>query len=365
MFVEVPDSVPYAPDIQRFMEHEYPGLNSGTTESLVDAISTEIVGTGQVRYGSKPNPESLVAIRQVIRLHVDAGAPIPVLVPAGPKKPVDTHSVDMAELSALKMLGCLNDRVRQYYPAGINYRIRLEDVTGWFLEGHIPTTRPAIERYLADFEMLIRIMGYDQAIIPVRESTMMTEREFSELSLQIAAPMEEYVRATDQSFDDYENLPSWQKLVELGWKGLIPPEQRNFYRERFTKLIPDLDAAGVERHMVKYLASTLARIKLNAVGSGSWSKWIQLNFAPPVPGIPTSMVSTRVHYRTAPLRMTKRHLPYWRAKGFLKLNDDVRIALASWTEPLELEPCSVKLHKGSDAVEVAADYMIVDEHDEQ
>jgi hypothetical protein len=362
MKVEVASSIPFAADILKFICHEYPVAAIGDNESIVDNVADEIIGTGQARSGSKPNPESYVAIRQVVRNSVELDRPIPILVPAGPKKPLIGESVDVAEMSALRMLSCLNDRVTKYWSPGVSFRVRLEDVTGWFLEGHVPGVNESIATYLQDFEALIDVLELEKVITPVRESSMMEFNDFKALTLEIAEPMGEFVKQTDGGFDNFENLAAWKKLNELGWKGEIPAEQRNFYRDRFAKLIPDMSPAEIETHMVNYLASTLARVKLGATGvDKDWKGAIQLNFAPPVPGIPRSLVSTRVHYRTAPLGMTKRHVPYWRAKGFLKVNGEVTVGLSTWFEDLDLERNTVKLRRDEKSVDVRADYIIEDE----
>jgi hypothetical protein len=362
MKIEVDSSVPYAADIMRFICREYPIAVSGDREGIVDTVADEIIGTGQARSGSKPNPESYVAIRQVVRENVELDRPIPILVPAGPKKPLIGESVDVAEMSALRMLSCLNDRITKYWPQGAEFRIRLEDITGWFLEGHVPGVNESIATYLQDFEALINVLELEKVITPVRESSMMSLNAFRELTLEIAEPMGDFVKHTDEGFDGFESLAAWKKLNELGWKGEIPAEQRNFYRGRFAKLIPDMSPAEIETHMVNYLSSTLARVKLGATGvDKNWKGVIQLNFAPPVPGIPRSLVSTRVHYRTAPLSMTKMHVPYWRAKGFLKVNNEVKIGLSNWFEDLDLETNVVKLRRDDKSVDVRADYIIEEE----
>jgi hypothetical protein len=56
--------------------------------------------------------------------------------------------------------------------------------------------------------------------------------------------------------------------------------------------------------------------------------------------------------------MTKRHVPYWRAKGFLKINGEVGVGLSTWFEDLDLETNTVKLRRDTKSVDVRADYLI-------
>ena len=350
---------PNAELIAAFLRQEYPEMNEGKAEPILEGVMGEMIGSRQVRLAGVPTPESQVAMREVVRACINAGHPIPVLVVSGPKKTTVGESIDLAELSALKILSCLNKRVKVYFPQGIVVRIRLEDTTGYYLEEGVKGLRESIDRYIGDFAALIRVVGYD-FITPVREQTLMNEAQLREAADRISPLIMSYLidsEAVDES--KWEELDSWKKLRATGWQGLIPREMRDYYHARYQHLFPQYGQH--ERFMVtaKYLAGTLARYQLKATGADqSWPGFFQINFAPPVPGIPKSLVSTRLYYRTVPLNQTKRHIPFWRAKGVLKLNGSARISLLSWNEPSECSPFAVSFSNKTEAVTVRSDYVL-------
>ena len=350
---------PNADLISAFLRQEYPEVNEGKEEPILEGVMNEMIGSRQVRLAGMPTPESQVAMREVVRVCIKIGHPIPVLVVSGPKKTVVGESIDLAELSAMKTLACLNKRVKVYFPQGIVVRVRLEDTTGYYLEEGVQGLKESMERYIGDFSALLRIVGYD-FITPVREQSMMSEAQLRQVTDNIFPLVMSYLTDSENVEDDqWEALESWKRLKAIGWQGFIPREMRAYYHTRYQHLFPQYGEQ--ERLLVtaKYLAGTLARYQLKATGvDPSWPGYFQVNFAPAVPGIPKSMVSTRLYYRTVPLNHTKRHMPFWRAKGVLKLNGSVRISLLSWNEPFDCSPFAVSFSNELEKVTVRSDYIL-------
>lgn len=352
---------PNAEIIASFMCQEFPQVYDGNKESTLEGVMKEMIGSRQVRLAGRPTPESEVAMREVVRNCIAQDHPVPVLVVSGPKKTVVGESIDIAELSALKMLACLNKRVKEYFPPGITVRVRLEDSTGYYLEEGVDGLHDTIERYIRDFSVIVKILGYD-FIEPVREQTLMTEKQLRGAADQILPILMEYLQDSEHIDEgEWEELGSWQRLSETGWQGLIPREMREYYHRRYTNLFPQYGETERLTVTAKYMAGTLARYQLNATGVvDSWPGFFQVNFAPPVPGIPKSMISTRLYYRTVPLKHSKRHMPFWRAKGILKLNGSVRLSLLNWGEPVDINPFMLSFSDGDDTVTVRSDYVLTD-----
>ena len=128
-FITNPED-PYTGLITQFLVREFPGVITPNSSVLLDVLTDAIVGSKQVRYGPRPNPESLVAIRKVISLSLTSGQPIPFLIPWGSRKPKLGANIDVAEISALKTLVCLNNRVKAHYEPGVQMNVRLEDTSG-------------------------------------------------------------------------------------------------------------------------------------------------------------------------------------------------------------------------------------------
>lgn len=355
---------PYVPTIHAYMVQEFPGIIKATTPVLLDALTEELVSTGQVRFGPKPNPESMVVLRKVLTNSMEKGTPIPILVPSGPKKPRSGQSIDLAELFTLKTLANLQARISALHKPGVIFYVRLEDLTGFVLEKHEPKIREDIARYTGDFSKLVTILGYDSFVKPVLESSIITEEAYAKSIDKITGPLRNFIRATDTiGHSDISALPDYDDLLALGWKGSIPQEQRDFYREKYRGLYPNFSEEEITSLMVAYFATTWARYQLGATGmpKEDLPSHIQMNFAPQVPGIPSGFASNRVYYRTLPLYMCKHNMPFWRAKGYFKITseDDIKPSLESWKADIDYNKFSITLEEGDLKVQVAADYVVV------
>jgi len=349
--------------ITDFFRVEFPDLVGGNIEGLVALITGKMIGSRNYRLAGAPTPESEVAIRDVIRIAVESNRPIPVLIVCGPKKPVNGESIDVAELSALRILACVQRQVQEFYPAGLDIRLRLENSTGFILEGTDTAIVDSMAKYISDISALIRILGYDTFIKPIIESDIVPIDVFGKMANDLIPYFFDYLKESSIApVHEWTSLESFKSLQQFGWNGIIPPEMREYYHHRYSILFPEYTAIQRLEAIAKYFASTLARYKVNGIGDDpAWNKkFIQINFAPPVLGDSSARTATRLYYRTVPLSHTKKHLPFWRAKGYLKLNGNVHISLATWNEPLDLTPFEVELSKGNDKVIIKADYMTVD-----
>lgn len=355
--------------ITNFLMQELPQFAEGHSEVILDAIYDILVGSRQIRLAGKPKPESAVAIREVIREAMDKGVPIPILIVSGPKKSPLHESIDIAELSMLKIINSVYEQVTKFYRQGLEVRIRLEDTTGMYLENHLPTSdlMETMDQYCNDLQKLVRILGYTY-IRPFRETEIVSPEHFAKMSEEIATLLFDYMVASAQISDTnlWSQLESYKKLEELGWKGIIPHEMREYYRNRYLHLFPEWEEKDRLIVTAKYLASTLVRYKTDAIGrvipgGRYWSNYIQINFAPPVPGMPNTLATTRLYYRTMTLNNTKKHAPYWRTKGILVLNGNVRMSLMNWDEQNEtLTPFAITFSDDNESVNVNADYILED-----
>jgi hypothetical protein len=310
------------PSVERLMISEFPGSTVTDKETLVDKLTDILIGTRNTRLAGAPNPESLVMIRDIIRSAVEKNMPIPGLVASGPKK---NHSgqIDLAELSALQRLACLQRSVSNHYEPGVSLRVRLEDVTGRFIEGD--EAIPSMEQYCGDFRKLCNIFNAhvkSEFLLPYCESDFGTVDQLMGLGEEMAPIFVESYKRCDDSM-----------IAALGWFGGISNEWKRFLNDRYLRLYPELDENGRIERACRYLAIILARAKLGLRTGSSiegWAingKFIEVNFFPPVPGAPKT--STRVYYRTMSAKQTRLHVPFWRSKGFLRMvGGEVKLGLA-------------------------------------
>ena len=353
---------PFGQMISGFFAQEFPGANSDNKQNLLESVTAAFVSTNNIRFGPAPNPESLVAIREVIRRCIDEKKPIPVLTPFGSKKTRNGESVDVAEIVCLKQLNCLRKRVQAFYKPGIQVNIRLEDTSGYYLfhdEGE--AARESTRHYCADFQTLVRVLGLRGFVNPILESALFEEAQYFELADAIFKPMLQYLDDTDSfGLDGYQSRPSWTVLSATGWKGCIPKEQRDYYYARYKSLYPGISPYDAAVKLARYLAGSLARIKCKGVGADSkWGQdYLRVTFVNPVPGAPASICSKNIYYRTVPLKMAATHMPPWRAKGYLKIGTDVKPKLATWNEQLEFTKCEVVFQGEGESVSVRTDFVL-------
>lgn len=337
---------------------EWPAVTAAPDDgALVDQIMGALIATNRVRLVS-PDESNIAAMKAVIDLVTEANEPIPILMPWGSKKP-DNGTIDVAEVGALKTLIALQERVKRFYDPGIKLIIRVEDLSGDYLfreEG--PDALKASEMYVEEFINLVDVMGLPFVELKL-ERDLMNEHVYIALADEMRPVFSRYLNETGAfGIVDDPSLKSYQQLERLGWKGFIPWEQRDFYITRYARAWPDMSAGGHIEKLAGYFASILARIKLRGYGSEQWGKrFINLSFAPPVPGTPPAFAERRLYYRTLPENMARTHIPPWRAHGFLQSSGDlVQIKLAPFGANPDLKPGIITFSRGSMHVDVRAEH---------
>ncbi|MDD3265830.1 MAG: hypothetical protein PHC75_01450 [Burkholderiales bacterium] len=330
---------------------------NNSSNTLVDTIAQLLIGSKKVRFGKYPSNHCIHAIKEIIHQKIANNEPIPILVPMGPHKTIVNENIDLAEVYALKTLSSLNSRVSKLYSKGLHIYLREEDITGWFLTGTSANVRESIEKYLANFEMLIRILKYDSFITTFRESQLVNYEDIVALINVYSNPIRNYINDTNYNYDNYQELTSYKVLMALGWKGEIPSEQRCFYRERYKRNYPNKSDFEIDEMIVDYLSISFAKSQFGAlVPKHIKNDFIQLTFAPPIPGIPQDIACRRIYYRILPVNISRMHLPFWRAKGFLNLSEEEpNLAINNWDDQDKFYRHMIQLSRESDTVVLTAD----------
>lgn len=359
IMLESPDYSPYSGLIEDFIAREFPGVNLSNKSTLLEVLTSALIASKDIRYAPIPKPESLVAIREVIRTAIEANEPIPALTLWGSVKYQRPESIDIAELSALRQLSRIQSAIKQYYEPGLQLNMRLEDTSGFFLFNGDPDIETKTFKYLNDLECLISVLGLD-FIKPMRESTMLgTSAKYHELAKTLTEPIYRYIVETDKFPSPSKELT--KSLADIGWTGTISPAQRDYYRQTYQKLYPNIAPEDATMKMARYFASALARVQLKITGEEKLQPRIRLTFVPPVPGAPESLFSRNLYYRTIPMSSSRNHIPPWRAKGYLRIvGNEVIPKLISWHDPIinELEPNTTKVARGNKYLTIRSDYFI-------
>jgi hypothetical protein len=369
LIIHSDQSDPYHTLIEQFLVSQFPTQVKLSKSGVVDAVTNELFGTNQNRYGPKPSAEYQVAMREVVKYYTDRFLRIPILVPWGSRKPHVTGSVDVAELSALKQLDCLRQRIEHIYPLGIDMRIRVEDASGNYLfEDEGVPSRLAVEHYTEDFTRLVKVLGLDWYMKAVPESTLFNENTMKYKADEMLPDFIAYLAVTDGNVEmGVEDVPSFQNLKERGWKGEIPMAQREYYFSRYGSLYPNLNRKDAITKLARYFASSLARVQMKGRGDDiQWEgKYLQVTFVPPVPGAPDSIFNKTLYYRTVPLHFGASHMPPWRAKGYLRVHNDntVEPKISSWVNaPLwdSLIHFEAEMQNLATTVKLRMDYQLAD-----
>lgn len=345
---------PYAARIEQFVGQEFPQLASGRTEDTMTAIVKEFFATRQYRIGPKPLPESEVMIRDVVRRAVEAQRPIPLLIALAAVKVPIGESLDLAELSMLRVLCALNKRIKQHYELGLAIRLRIEDLTEYAISGvggdNVPDISMHVKHYSESMLRLIDALGYD-FILGVQESSLADPEKFADLVTEYSDDFEALLAG--KTNDNYMAL--------LGWHGGVSPQMREWMYARYDRLYPSTVHGDEQqrRIMARYLSAILARRNLGAMGDDkSFKGRLEISFAPALPDTPA--VSTRVYYRTVPISQSSLHMPPWLAKGYLRIGEDgvSGIALGKWDDEYTLGQLKIVGEDGKTA-SVRADYRLV------
>lgn len=342
MKVKILNEEPYGDLICSHMLQEFPSVSIMNDCELVEALSRLIVGTKEVRYGCLPSPEALVVLRKTIRNAIESNVPIPILVPWGSIKANFSASIDIAEVSAIQRVITLSHQIKEYYSVGAEVVIRVEDTSGYTLftlEGDQEMIKANIDSYSRDMVTLVKTLDPSNVVRVQLESEMKHAENFNDSFNFIQPLIQQYLNDSSTLIqfapDKVEELSSFQKLKELGWRGVISLEQRSHYMSAYSKLYSDWNESQLIKRLSLYFAGAWARHTLQMTGKQSyWNNgFIQLAFIPPIKGLPEGYNYNYVYYRTLPLSEARTHISPWRAKGYFKINgNELQYKLTSFND---------------------------------
>jgi hypothetical protein len=245
------------------------------------------------------------------------------------------------------MLGSLQLSARRLYEPGFSFVFRMEDATGHWLEGTAPEMIATMDGYIDGLDHMVHVLGYAGFITLVRETDIVPSADFSAEAAELLPRFLAAVLTGDDS-----------RLAEIGWRGGVNHDTVEFLLERYRRVYPgETEAFGL--HMAsRYLAAAMGRVRLRA--SGAREDWdggrLEIAFQPRMPGVPKGFSPTRVNYRTVPVKHSKLHMPFWRAKGIVKRKKKgLCYGLCHWGSDGYGSGDAV-LEEGSDSVELSCDF---------
>lgn len=341
---------PYMSSILRMAELEFPGSARNDSRVLFESVVAEIIGSKQHRYGPVPDPESLVEIRAVVRKAMNAGVPIPILIPWGASKQ-GPWVLDIAEVMALKQLACLERRVYTHYKPGVHIRIRLENLTdeSMFGDKWIPKT----DAYVHGFKKLFKSLMTGYADL-VTEDELMFRKAFRD---QVMVNSELIFAAMGRQEGQRGN---WLRQAIPEWHGELDDVILDYYRHAYDRFYPDEEREERDLRLSRYFGGAISRFQLQGTGAlKEWGKdYLTLSFT----GIPWGKNGKRIFYRTIPSRYTNQHRAPWIGKGYVRIKgSEATPAIAGWNgDGLDYNSASLIFERGGESVSVSADYVVVE-----
>lgn len=309
-----------------------------STTNISEAILNILMGTRQIREGSKPSIDYQYNSVMKIKEAIERKEKISVVIPAGPKKPgLEGDYVDLAELWFMKILYEIGRKVHALYEHGIVFHIILEDASMAIFEPEIP--RSLADSYHRKLSRLVYVLGYTQYIDIVPESQLITAHELDEVSQEIFPSI---IRFLEAGVDIPQKIEALNEMKELGWQGGISEDTLEFYYHSFSKNYPGKTLFEIRHHIARYLSVSYARYKLSARSITSHD--IVAGNAKRVPGVGFDKYS-RIFYRTVPLYKTKTHIPFWRARGIIQTEGNEHTTkLVAFSDPVDTEKTVVALN---------------------
>lgn len=193
--------------------------------------------------------------------------------------------------------------------------------------------------------------------------TLFSVKDYAVRCESVIESMFRFISDTDGIPDEHKDkTASYKALALLGWAGIIPDRQREYYRERYQRMYGMTEREQQNRLLARYFTSALVRHQIKGLGDDpAWNgRFIQVNFDPAVPGAPSGLVSRRLYYRAVPTTMTTNTVAPWRGKGYYRIQEggEVKLGLTSWKTPMDYTSFTVELSDETRSVHIDADYVI-------
>ena len=265
--------------------------------SYYTSLCEALVGSKQVRMGSRPSPANLEHLERVCGTCQAQDRPIQFVTMWGGIKGYNQHSIrraDFLDLMALKRVIALCESVKHFHEPGITLTIFLEDFTEEALGGYTETI------YHDTFVALIE--ACEIAFIQVVKESTFIPVGFADL-------VEENTKAI---LDGRE--------ASIGWQGPIPWEH---YLERAATEHPTFSLNELRAKIALYLGIAIGRYQTGIMPHSD----LKLSFCPYPETVPDSMRRGRLEYKVKSSKNSKRAVAPWTSFGLMRGTDWTSVSL--------------------------------------
>lgn len=338
------------------MQCQYGKCEAGQYSGLT--IVDRLIDTDETRIGTAPQGEAKIKMISEAELAIQKNCPLALVGIYGTPRSLDRPELNTAQLSdmsAIMMVQAAMDRVYSAHLPGTTYRAVDEDLTALWLdvaqhpagESGKEGFKAVYKKYFDDRKRLINSLEKEglincgnTKIELLAESDLYgatwekkgslylpPEEEFFKKCEAFREEILNYLTSSSEIFkrfygeddkkwisseDDVElwnkaktaieETNEYKKLTETGWQGLIPPEMRKYYLDKFRCILGNAylksDDTNLLFHVATYLSSTLAKHQAGTLTEGisKGTPVIRVPLVRPVDGRPPS------HQSLVPLR---------------------------------------------------------------
>jgi len=337
----------------------YGTCNKGEYSGLT--IVDRLIDTEESRIGGAPEGAAKEALCKEAETATKHGSPLVLMGIYGTPRHLDhpeLNTAQLADMSAVMMVQAALDRVHSAHEPGAQFRMIDEDLTALWLdiaqhptgqagkeqfksvykkyyedrkrlldtlekEGLINTGNTKIE-LVSESDLYESVWKKSGAIAPNSEEDYLErcEKNRPEFLCYLASSgkiIQKYYGEDDQSWiassenselwekcqNEIVNTPEFSAIRRMGWQGIIPPEMRKFYLEKFRTILGNANLKADDElllfHVATYLASTLAKHTAKTITEGLpvGTPIIRVPLVKPLDGRPPSHQSL-IAQRTLP-----------------------------------------------------------------
>jgi hypothetical protein len=248
-------------------------------------------------------------------------------------------ALDLAELAAMQTLVSVADAVRSVYAPGLRFVLDVEDIEFEFMETQSQEVIVAREIYIGGLKRLIIALGLDEhftvrQVSQRAKSAEELERWRRQMTENYQALETYWLDSENSAAKSWPELPSFNALCQLGWKGTIPPEMRSYYLNRLGKLAGTSVPQKIDL-ILRNLAGILFHHQIGLLDGFGQFEPVKFSFVRAADGAPDELRRRRIDLRFAPRKLCSRvnAAAPWATKGFIcGRGDRMKVAFRGWHE---------------------------------
>jgi hypothetical protein len=306
-----------------------------------------LIGTKKTRLGPRPCEEHFDYLEGIVNRYVAADIPIELITMWGGQKGYGVcdgfFSAEIMDVMAMRRFAAVNAMVQQLHRPGIHVRVVWEDLTEMVMS-HCGTLNVSnhVHTYREHLVALMNAMGINYVDI-VCETTLLCQQGVSISGFlsdvcRYSAAMYDYWQASRLTpTSEWEQLSEYTTLRSLGWTGIIPQEQREYYIQRAKTENPLSDTDEHIKGICTYFAIALARyqhkmLRATANDANGAIPPIKMSFVPYPPGTPHAMSKGRVELKVKDGKGSNKTIPPWAGFAVFVGNDASLISVNGWRQ---------------------------------